>query len=93
VSKFLDAFKNDTGSAPSSQISCSTVKEIEDDPRPAKKRKVDVPKLLPSDSAYESYDATGLVPFYTKSSQVPEDLKKCTSAHAVPIHADRSTHV
>ena len=51
---------------------------MEDDTRPAKKRKTDAPKLIPSDSSYKSYDATGLVPFYTEFSQVPEDLRKCT---------------
>ncbi|KAF9785404.1 S-adenosyl-L-methionine-dependent methyltransferase [Thelephora terrestris] len=76
VSRFLDALKTDTESAPPSQISDSTVKETDDDSRPTKKQKTDAPKLLPSDSAYQSYDATGLVPFYTEFSQVPEDLKK-----------------
>lgn len=27
---------------------------------------------------YEKYDATGLVPYYTDASEVPEHLKKCT---------------
>ncbi|KAF9645621.1 S-adenosyl-L-methionine-dependent methyltransferase [Thelephora ganbajun] len=77
VSRFLDALKTDAGSASPSQISDSTIKETDDsDDRQAKKRKTDTPKLLPSDSAYQSYDATGVVPFYTKSSQVPEDLMK-----------------
>ena len=79
VSRFLDAFTTaDTESAASSQASESTVKETEDDTRPTKKRKTGALKLLPPDSAYWSYDATGLVPFYTEASQVPEDLKKCT---------------
>jgi len=84
VSRFLDALKTDTGSTPLPQTPSPTLKEMADDGRPTKKRKTDTPKLLPSDSAYESYDATGLVPFYTESSQVPEDLQKCTFAHAVP---------
>jgi len=84
VSRFLDALKTDAGSASSSQISDSTLKDNGDDNRPKKKRKTDAPKLLPPDSAYGSYDATGLVPFYTESSQVPQDLKKCAFAHAVP---------
>jgi hypothetical protein len=87
VSRFLDALKADAGT--SSQVSSSTVTEAGDDGRPAKKRKADVPKLLPLDSAYESHDATGLVPFYTESSQVPEDLKKCT----LPIQTYRTAHV
>ena len=93
VSRFLDALKTDSASASSSQISDSTLKDNDDDDRPKKKRKTDAPKLLPPDSAYESYDATGLVPFYTESSQVPQDLKKCTFAHAVPISACRTRHV
>lgn len=84
VSRFLHALKTDAESASSSQISDSTLKETDDDDRPVKRQKTDVPKLLPSDSAYGSYDATGLVPFYTESSQVPQDLKKCTFIHAVP---------
>jgi len=84
VSRFLDALKADTGNPLSPQIPVSTEKEMEDNTRPAKKRKTDVSRLLPSDSAYESYDATGLVPFYTESSQVPEDLKKCTFVHHIP---------
>ena len=84
VSRFLDAFKTDMEPVLSSQISSSTITEAGDNTRPTKKRKTDVPKLLPSDSTYGSYDATGLVPFYTESSQVPEDLKKCTFARVVP---------
>ena len=84
VSRFLHALKAETASTPPSQTPDSTVKVIEDDTRPTKKRKIDVPKLLPSDSAYGSYDATGLVPFYTDSSQVPEDLQKCTFVHRSP---------
>lgn len=32
------------------------------------------------------YNATGLVPFYSNASQVPEHLKKCTFAHIPPIY-------
>lgn len=84
VSRFLDALKTDAGSASSSQISDSTLKDNDDDGRQRKKQKTDASKLLPPDSAYESYNATGLVPFYKESSQVPQDLKKCAFAHAVP---------
>lgn len=78
VSRFLDAFNTSVASTPSSQKSESTAKETDDDNRPTKKLKMNAPKHLPSDSAYQSYDATGLVPFYIESSQVPDDLKKCT---------------
>ena len=78
VSRFLDAFDTDATSTPSSQISESTAKETDDDSRPKKKLKANARKFLPSDSAYQSYDTTGLVPFYTEPSQVPDDLKKCT---------------
>lgn len=40
--------------------------------RPSKKRKVG---LL--GRGHEKYDATGLVPFYTHASEVPEHLQKC----------------
>ena len=83
VSRFLDALKADTGTPPSPQIPVPTIEEMDDDTRRTKKRKTDVP-ILPSDSAYENYDATGLVPFYTESSQVPEDLQKCTFVHYIP---------
>lgn len=78
VSRFLDAFETDTGSPSSYQTPDSTAKETDDETRPTKKRKTSTPNPLPPDSAYKSYDATGLVPFYTESSQVPEDLQKCT---------------
>lgn len=39
-----------------------------------KKRKIG---LL--DPGHEKYDATGLVPFYTEVSEVPEHLRKCKS--------------
>lgn len=84
VSSFLDALKTETGSASSSQISDSTIKDNGDDNRPAKKRKTDASKLLPSDSAHKCYDATNLVPFYTEPSQVPQDLKKCAFTRVVP---------
>ena len=83
VSRFLDALKADTASPPLAQIPVPAVEREEDDARPARKRKTDVSKLLPSNSAHESYDATGLVPFYTESSQVPEDLQKCAFIHPV----------
>lgn len=77
VSRFLGAFETDARPESSLQTSGSTVKKTDDEARPTKKRKICTPKLLPQDSAYKTYDATGLVPFYTDSSQVPEDLKKC----------------
>lgn len=40
--------------------------------RPSKKRKIGL--LGPG---HEKYDATGLVPFYTHVSEVPEHLQKC----------------
>lgn len=79
VSRFLDAFEADTGSASSYQTPDSTINQTDDDEtRPTKKQKTSISKPLPSKSAPQRYDATGLVPFYTKSSQVPEDLQKCT---------------
>lgn len=83
VSSFLDALKTETGSASPSQITDSTIKDNGDDNRPTKKRKADAPKLLPSDSVPKCYSATDLVPFYTESSQVPQDLKKCAFTHAI----------
>ena len=82
ISRFLHAFKTDAESASSSQISDSTLKGTDDDDRPVKRQKIDPPKPLPPGSVHESYDATGLVPFYTESSQVPQDLKKCTFTHS-----------
>ena len=84
VSSFLDALKTETASPSSSQISDSTIKDNGDDSPLPKKRKTHMANLLPSDSAYKTYDATGLVPFYTESSQVPQDLTKCAFTHAVP---------
>lgn len=75
VSRFLDAFEPTTGHQSPAD---STVNETDDETRPTKKRKTGTPKLLPPDPTYQRYDAAGLVPFYTESSQVPEDLKKCT---------------
>ncbi len=46
------------------------------DTRPKKKAKLQSGLLGPG---LEKYDATGLVPFYTDASQVPEHLQKCTS--------------
>ena len=79
VSRFLDAFETDTGSASSYKTPDSTIKETDDESRPAKKRKTGTQKPLPRNSAYKGYDATGLVPYYTEPSQVPEDLQKCAS--------------
>lgn len=60
------------------------VEEIVVNQPPSKKRKVvpvsrteqEVGLLGPG---WERYDATGLVPHYTKSKQVPPSLRKCTS--------------
>lgn len=94
VSRFLDALKTDADSASSPQISDSTTRVTDDDSRPKKKQKLNAPKLLPSDSAYQSYDATGLVPFYTESSQVPEDLQKCTFGfYPLPPHTQKNARV
>ncbi|KAI0078728.1 S-adenosyl-L-methionine-dependent methyltransferase [Panus rudis PR-1116 ss-1] len=51
------------------QIACN--EDEDEDERPNKKRKVGL--LGP---AHERYDATGLVPYYTDASQVPEKLRK-----------------
>ena len=53
------------------------------EPRASKKRKVGL--LGPGK---EKYDATGLVPYYTEASQVPEHLRKCTH---LPIQG-QNTH-
>ena len=52
-----------------------TVREPEAlDTRPQKKQKVETGLL---GLGLEKYDASGLVPFYTDASQVPEHLQKC----------------
>ncbi|KIJ38475.1 hypothetical protein M422DRAFT_50002 [Sphaerobolus stellatus SS14] len=48
--------------------------ELATTPLPSKKRKVAIEGLL--GPGYEKYDATGLVPFYRKPKDVPENLKK-----------------
>lgn len=45
--------------------------DVDTDARPNKKRKVGV-----LGAGWEKYDATGLVPFYTHQTQVPEHLQK-----------------
>lgn len=62
------------------------------DTRPKKKAKLQTGLLGPG---LERYDATGLVPFYTDASQVPEHLEKCTSSSlfshcTTPLHEGRS---
>ncbi|KAI0675589.1 RNA cap guanine-N2 methyltransferase-domain-containing protein [Trametes maxima] len=59
--------------------------------RPAKKPRLQTGLL---GSGLEKYDATGLVPFYTEESQVPENLQKCKQDSGEPsdvlvIHARR----
>ena len=54
--------------------------ESTDDAGPStKKRKVGL--LGPG---YEKYDATGLVPYFTEPSEVPERLRKCTCSSRIP---------
>ena len=60
ISRFLDALKADAGSAPSSRIFGSTVKDTEGDRWPTKKQKTDAQKPVPSDSAYQSNDTARL---------------------------------
>lgn len=40
----------------------------------------------------EKYDATGLVPHYTKASQVPDHLKKCMSFVNLILRSDAKLH-
>ncbi len=48
--------------------------ETRSDARPTKKVKLQAGLL---GEGLEKYDATGLAPFYTEASQVPEHLQKC----------------
>ncbi|GJE93214.1 RNA cap guanine-N2 methyltransferase-domain-containing protein [Phanerochaete sordida] len=75
LSRFvLDAFKqgeSQDSTERNDSASFSTAREPSDDAPPKKKRKVGL--LGPG---HEKYDATGLVPYYTEPSEVPESLKK-----------------
>jgi trimethylguanosine synthase len=57
--------------------------------RPSKRRKTKPSNTVPDSQTQnketgqwiEKYDATGLVPHYTETSQVPDHLQKCASSH------------
>lgn len=73
----LDAFKQAESQDSAEQngpSAPSNIRRASDGSPPGKKRKVGL--LGPG---YEKYDATGLVPYYTDPTEVPERLKKCTS--------------
>jgi hypothetical protein len=91
LSRFvLESFKNDQNPQPSLpepvvQNSQDPVSEQNIEHRPTKRRKTRESNTDPDPSTQieeagqwvEKYDATGLVPHYTKASQVPDHLKKC----------------
>lgn len=69
-----------TASTSTEKTNARSASQLESEPASSrgepvhKKRKIGL--LGPG---YEKYDATGLVPYYTDASEVPEHLKKCTS--------------
>ncbi|KAG5644254.1 hypothetical protein DXG03_008792 [Asterophora parasitica] len=73
----LDAFKQTTpDSAPPNDKLPSNDEDLVEH-RPAKRQKVDEDDAdVPVGKLVKKYDATGIVPYYTHASQVPEHLQK-----------------